>query len=118
MQQGRYLFLLSRLNLIVGILLILGPIVSIVPLPIKVDHRFNIGGYAMVIDTILAPLSILSYVFVLSLDPKSAIRWWRILLMIFPLLYVWATIGDIHSQNLTLKDLLNPNTPVFYKLSK
>lgn len=72
--------------------------------------------YELFFGTVLASLSILSYLILIIFDRKNAFKKYRIAISILPFLYVLATFSDMHSQNLSLFDIFSLKQPVLYRL--
>ena len=118
MPKNKFAHLISKFNLFSGMIFFVGLLINNLFTLLLGLHIYKIDAYIIVIYTILAPLIIMSYIILLLIDRKKIAEWWRILLMILPFAYIIATIGDIQSQKLTLKGLLDPKTPVVYNTKK
>ncbi len=66
--------------------------------------------------TLLASLSVLSYLALTIFDRKNALKKSRVVISILPFLYVLATLSDMRSQNLSLFDIFSLKQPVLYRL--
>lgn len=77
-------------------------------------YFYIVDAYKMVIDSIAAPLIVLIYLALIFLNRKVALKWWRVLLTVLPLIFVLAIINDMRRFNLSFFDMLNPKRPVIY----